>query len=165
MKPLDELIETFERLASTYDTILEVARAKHRQLLSGNIEGLEMVLYQEKNQIEIAKLLEEKRQHIFGRYCREQGLMGNKITMKLLMTRMDSLHRERVSALLDRLTQSIKQIQSVNETNAALTRFSLEITEGILDIFCPKDLRYPIYQSTGKMQGRELSTVLIDTEI
>ena len=91
--------------------------------------------------------------------------MGNKITMKLLMIRMDSLHREKASALLDKLTQSIQQIQSVNETNAALTRFSLEITEGILDIFCPKDFRYPIYHSTGKMQGRELSTVLIDTEI
>jgi len=165
MKPLDELIETFERLVTTYDAILEIARAKHSHLLSSNIEGLEMVLYQEKNQIEIAQLLEEKRQHIFGRYCREQGLMGNKITMRLLMARMDTLHREKVNSLFDRLTQSIKQIQSVNEINAALTRFSLETTEGILDIFCPKDPQYPIYQSTGKMQGRELSTVLIDTEI
>lgn len=165
MKSLDELIETFERLAATYDTVLEIARTKHSHLLSGNIEGLEMVLYQEKNQIEIAQLLEEKRQHVFGRYCKEQGVLGNKITMRLLMTRMDSLHREKVNALLDRLTQSIKQIQTVNETNAALTRFSLEVTGDILDIFCPKDLQYPIYQSTGKMQGRELSTVLIDTEI
>lgn len=165
MKSLDELIETFERLAATYDTILEIAGTKHRHLLSGNIEGLEMVLYQEKNQVEIAQLLEEKRQHVFGRYCREQGILGNKITMRLLMTRMDSLHREKVNALLDRLTQAIKQIQTVNEKNAALTRFSLEVTEDILDIFSPKDFQYPIYHATGKMQGRELSTVLIDTEI
>lgn len=165
MKSLDELIETFERLAVTYDTVLEIARTKHRHLLSGNIEGLEMVLYQEKNQVEIAQLLEEKRQHIFGKYCREQGILGNKITMRLLMTRMDSLRMEKVSVLLDRLTQSIKQIQAVNETNAALTRFSLEVTEDILDIFSPKGVRYPTYQSTGKMLGRELSTVLIDTEI
>ncbi len=165
MKPLDELLETFERLAATYDTILEIAGTKHRHLLSGNIEGLEMVLYQEKNQIEIVQLLEEKRQHVFGRYCREQGILGNKITMRILMTRMDSLHREKVSALLDRLTQSIQKIQTVNERNAALTRFSLEVTEDILDVFSPKDFQYPIYHATGKMQGRGLSTVLIDTEI
>ena len=165
MKPLDELLETFERLAATYDTILEIAGTKNRHLLSGNIEGLEMVLYQEKNQIEIVQLLEEKRQLVFGRYCREQGIQGNKITMRLLMTRMDSLHREKAGALLDRLAQSIKQIQTVNERNAALTRFSLDVTEDMLDIFSPKEFQYPIYHSTGKMQGRGLSTVLIDTEI
>ena len=32
MKSLDELIETFERLAATYDTVLEIARTKHSHL-------------------------------------------------------------------------------------------------------------------------------------
>lgn len=165
MKLLNEVIETFERLSAVYDELLETAKAKQRHLVSGNIEGLETLLYQERNQIEIAQLLEEKRRNVLDRYCKEYDLLGDKITMKSLVNGMGNVHSEKIGALLNRLTQTIKQLQDVNETNATLTHYSLEITEGILKIFYPSDFQYPIYQHTGKIQGSELSRVLIDTEI
>jgi len=161
---LHELIETFERLSVVYDDLLDTAKAKQQYLISGNIEGLETLLYQEKNQAEIAQLLENKRQNILEYFCKEH-LIKDKFTMKSLMNTIDSLHSNKLSTLVDRLKQSIKQLQDLNETNATLTHYSLDITEDIVKIFCSSSFQNPIYQHSGKMQGNELSMVLIDTEI
>ncbi len=161
---LHELIETFERLSVVYDGLLDTAKAKQQYLISGNIEGLETLLYQEKNQAEIAQLLENKRQNILEYFCKEHHIKDT-FTMKSLMKTIDSLHWNKLSTLVDRLKQSIKQLQDLNETNATLTHYSLDITEDIVKIFCSSSFQNPIYQHSGKMQGNELPMVLIDTEI
>ena len=161
---LPELIETFERLSVVYDDLLDTAKTKQQYLISGNIEGLETLLYQEKNQAEIAQLLENKRQNILEYFCKEH-LIKDKFTMKSLMNTIDSLHSNKLSTLVDRLKQSIKQLQDLNETNATLTHYSLDITEDIVKIFCSSSFQNPIYQHSGKIQGNELPMVLIDTEI
>ena len=161
---LHELIETFERLSVVYDDLLDTAKAKQQYLISGNIEGLETLLYQEKNQAEIAQLLENKRQNILEYFCKEHPVK-DKFTMKSLMNTIDSLHSNKLSTLVDRLKQSIKQLQDLNETNATLTHYSLDITEDIVKIFCSSSFQNPIYQHSGKIQGKELPMVLIDTEI
>ncbi|MCF6154413.1 MAG: flagellar protein FlgN [Candidatus Brocadia sp.] len=162
---LDKLTDTIDRLSIVYDKLLETAKTKQHCLISGNIEELEMLLYQEKNQAEIAQFLEEKRQNIIIRYCKENNVRGKNVTMRSLMNNMDNLHRERTGSLLNKLTQSIKQLQKVNQTNTTLTHYSLEITEDIIKIFCPPAFQYPIYHPTGKIQEHELPMVLIDTEI
>ncbi len=164
MNLLQELIETLERLSIVYDELLETAKKKQCFLISGNIEGLETILYQEKNQIEIAQLLEEKRQNIIHRYSKEYDIQDT-ITMKFLMKRADHIQGKKIGTLIDKLTQVIKQLQDLHETNANLTHYSLEITEDILRIFCPSTIQYPVYQHTGKISGNELSRVLIDTEM
>ena len=163
-KLLHELIETFERLSVVYDNLLDIANTKKQYLITGNIEGIETLLYQEKNQAEIALLLEDKRQNILE-YLSKEHHIKDKITMKSLMNKMDTLHSNKLSTLVDRLRQSIKQLQDLNETNATLTHYSLDITEDIVKIFCSSSFQNPIYQHSGKMQGNELSMVLIDTEI
>jgi len=164
-KLLKELIETFERLSVVYDGLLDIAKTKQQYLISGNIEGLETLLYQEKNQTEIVMLLENKRQNILERYCQECDIKENKFTIRSLINGMDTLHGKKLSMLFDRLKHSIKQSQDLNETNAILTRYSLDVTEDIIKIFCASSFPNPIYQHSGKIQGNELSMVLIDTEI
>ena len=160
-----ELIETFERLSVVYDGLLDTAKTKQQYLISGNIEGLETLLYQEKNQTEIVMLLENKRQNLLERYCLECDVKENKMTLNSLINRMSTLHGNKLNMLIDRLKHSIKQLQDLNETNAILTRYSLDVTEDIIKIFCSSSFPNPIYQHSGKIQGNELSMVLIDTEI
>ena len=162
---LHELIETFERLSVIYDNLLDTAKTKKQYLISGNIEGLETLLYQEKNQAEIAQLLEDKRQSILDSYCKEYHIKDNKITLESLMHGMDTSYRTKLSNLIDKLKQSTMQLRDLNETNATLTHYSLGITEDIIKIFCSSSFPNPIYQHSGKIQGNELSMVLIDTEI
>lgn len=162
---LDELTETFDRLAIVYNELFETAKKKQRCLISGNIEELEMLLYQEKNQAEIAQILEEKRQNIISSYCRENNVQVKNVTMKALMNNMDNSHREKIGNLLNKLIQLIKQLQEVNQVNTTLTHYSLEITEDIVKIFCPPAFQYPVYHHTGKIRENELPMVLIDTEI
>lgn len=160
-----ELIETLDRLSVVYDELLGTAKEKQRCLISGNIEELEMLLYGEKNQTEIAQLLEEKRQNILKRYCTEHHVLGKNITMKSLMNEMDDLQSKRIGSLIDKLTRSLKQLQEVNNANTTLTYYSLEITEDIMKMFCPSAFQDPIYQYTGKIQENALPRILIDTEI
>lgn len=162
---LKELIETFERLSGIYSDLLDTAKAKHEYLISGNIEGLEMLLYQEKNQTEIAALLEKKRQNIVGKYCRECGMRESNITMRSLISKMDTTYGKTLGALVSKLEQSIMQLQSINESNATLTHYSLDITEDIMSIFCSTPIRHTTYQHSGKMQGKEIPMILIDTKI
>ena len=164
-KLLHALIETFERLIVVYDGMLDTAKTKQQYLISGNIEGLETLLYQEKNQTEIAMLLENKRQNILERYCLECDVKENKITIHSLINWMDTLHGKKLNMLIDRLKQSLKQLQDLNETNATLTRYSLDVTDDIMKIFCSSSFQNSTYQQSGKVQGNELSMVLIDTEI
>ena len=164
-KLLKELIETFERLSVVYDDLLDTAKTKQQYLISGNIEGLKTLLYQEKNQTEIAILLENKRQNLLESYCLECDVKENKITIHSLINGMDTLHGNKLNMLIDRLKQSIKQIQDLNETNAILTRYSLDVTDDIMKIFCSSSFQNSTYQQSGKVQRNELSMVLIDTEI
>lgn len=162
---LHELTETLDRLSIVYDKLLEIAKAKQLCLISGNMEELERLLYQEKNQIEIAQLLEEKRQHIVNVYCKENSVQGKDITMRSLINTMDTVHGEKINGYIVKLTQSINKLQEVNQTNRTLTHYSLEITEDLMKIFCPPAFQYPVYHHTGKIQENELPMVLIDTEI
>ncbi|MBI2470975.1 MAG: flagellar protein FlgN [Planctomycetes bacterium] len=164
-KLLHELIETFERLSVVYDNLLDTAKTKKQYLISGNIEGLETLLYQEKNQTEIIMLLENKRQNLLERYCRECDVKENEITLNSLTDSMDTLHGEKLNMLIGRLKQSLKQLQNLNETNATLTRYSLDVTEDIMKIFCSSAFQNSTYQQSGKVQGNKLPMVLIDTEI
>src|SRR3990167_8612303 len=103
-KLLKELIETFERLSVVYDGLLDTAKAKQQYLISGNIEGLETLLYQEKNQTEIVMLLENKRQNILERYCQECDIEDNTFTIHSMINGMDTPHGK-------------KQLQDLSETN------------------------------------------------
>ena len=162
---LDELMKTIERLSATYEELLETAKRKQSCLVSGNIEELEMLLYQEKNQVEIAQLLDEKRLNIVKKYCQTHQGEEKNITLTSLIKDMDNLYREKICSMLDKLTQSIKQLQEINQANATLIHYSLEITDDIMKIFCPSAFQYPVYQHTGKKQDNKLPMVLIDTEI
>lgn len=162
---LKELIETFERLSGVYNDLLDTAKTKHKYLISGNIEGLEMILYQEKNLTEIAGLLEKKRQNIVGKYCRECGIKENNITITTLINKMDATHGRALGALVGKLEKSITQLQDINENNATLTHYSLDVTEDIMRIFCSSPIQYATYQHSGKMLEKEIPMVLIDTKI
>lgn len=162
---LDELIETFDQLNVAYEELLETAKIKQRCLISGNIEELEILLYREKNQGEIAQLLEEKRQNIVQKYCQAHRIDEKNITIKSLINEMDNFHREKACNLLNNLTHSIKQLQKINQANTTLIHYSLEITDNIMKIFCPFAFQCPVYQPTGKKKDNKLPMVLIDTEI
>ncbi|MDQ1272085.1 MAG: hypothetical protein QG591_715 [Planctomycetota bacterium] len=162
---LDELIETFDRLSVVYEELLKIAKSKQHCLISGSIEELETLIYQEKNKTEIVQLLEEKRQYIVARYCKEHNVQGNNITLKCLINKMDTVHSEKICNLIDKLTRALKQLQEVNQTNTTLIHYSLEITEDMIKIFCPSALQYSIYGYTGKMHENEFPMVLMDTEI
>lgn len=162
---LDEFIETFDRLCVIYGGLFETAKAKQRCLVSGHIEELEMLIYQEKNQVEIAQLLEEKRQNIIRKYCQAHTIQEENIILTSLINEMDDFHRRKMLSLLDTMTLLFKQLQEINQTNATLIHYSLEITEDIMKLFCPSAFQYPAYQHTGKKQDNPFPMILIDTEI
>ncbi|MBE7548880.1 putative flagella synthesis protein FlgN [Candidatus Kuenenia stuttgartiensis] len=162
---LTELTGTLERLSVVYGELVEIAKTKHACLISCNIEELETLIYAERNKAELAQLLEEKRQRIIRRYCEKQGLKVREISMSKMMDKREELHGNTWRTLVDTLTKSMVELQRLNEMNTALTHHSLEITEDIIDIFCPPVFKHSVYKNTGKMKEKEVSRVLVDTKI
>lgn len=162
---LNELVKTFERISVLYDELLETAKKKRRCLISGDIEELETLIYQERNKLEMVQLLEEKRQNLANRYSEARNIQGCNITMKSLLADMEEPYRKKLSNFIEKLTQSVTQLRELNEMNIMLTQYSLDITDDLLKIFCPPAFVNPVYQNTGKMQSNELSRVLIDTKM
>ncbi|HQU30435.1 MAG: flagellar protein FlgN [Planctomycetia bacterium] len=161
----DELIETFDRLLATYRELLETAKIKYHCLVSGHIAELEKLIYREKNQVEIAQLLEEKRQNIVNHYCQFYDIQEKNITVTSLINKIDNICREKICSCLDNLKHVIKELQEINQTNMTLIHYSLEITEDVMKIFCPSAYQYPVYQHTGKKQDNKFPKIFIDTEM
>jgi len=152
-------------LSVVYDELVEIAKTKHNCLISSNIEELETLIYAERNKAELAQLLEEKRQRIVSKYCEIRGIKAKGISIRKLMDKMDEFYSNKLRILVDTLTKSIMELKKLNDMNMALTHHSLEVTEDIIDIFCPPVFKHSVYQNTGKMKEKEVSRVLIDTKI
>ncbi|MDR4509194.1 MAG: flagellar protein FlgN [Candidatus Brocadiaceae bacterium] len=165
VKLLDDLIETIERMSVVYNELVDVARIKKTCLIKGSIEELERLIFREKNQTEMAQLLEEKRRNIIQCYCNEQDVQEKNITMENLLNGMDKETRKKVQEKIVALKASLRQLKELNEANATLTNYSLDITTDIMKMFFPPMQQNSIYAQTGKMQGYELSRVLVDTKI
>ncbi|MCF6149379.1 MAG: flagellar protein FlgN [Candidatus Kuenenia sp.] len=162
---LNELVGTLDRLSVVYDELVELAKTKHNCLISCDIEELETLIYAERNKAELAQLLEEKRQRIMNIYCEKKGLKIKETSITKLIDTIEEPYSNKLRAQADKLTNSIMQLQKLNDMNMALTHHSLEVTEDIIDIFCPPVFKHSVYQNTGKMKGKEVSRVLIDTKI
>ena len=61
---LHDLSETLDKMIITYGDILHTAQEKKEQIIAGDIDKLESIIYQERNLAERVLLTEQKRRYI-----------------------------------------------------------------------------------------------------
>ncbi len=70
---LQNLVDTLNKMTIIYKDILQNAQDKRKQIISGDIDKLESVIYRERNLSENILLLEEKRRYIMQSISRSIG--------------------------------------------------------------------------------------------
>jgi len=159
---LQNLSETLDKMILTYKDIFLTAQKKQEYIISGDIDKLESVIYQERNLAETIILLEEKRRYILRSI--NQSLENNNASTKLsvLIEQLREPYKSKLKEQYDFIVDIITKVEGVNKTNTTLTKYSLEYINNLIKSICSESLNDNIYQQSGKLKEPELERILFE---
>ncbi len=160
---LQNLSETLGMMINTYNNIFRAAQEKKDHIISGDIDKLESVIYQERNLAENILLLEEKRRYIL--HSINQSLGNNNKSTKLgeLIEQIRDPYKSTLKEQYDIIVERIMKVDEINKTNASLTKYSLEYVNKFIKSICSESLNDSTYQQSGKLKEPVIQTVLFET--
>ena len=159
---LQNLSEALDKMILTYKDIFLAAQKKQEHIISGDIDKLESIIYQERNLAERILLLEEKRRYILRSI--NQTLENNNSTkLSVLIEQIQEPYKSKFKEQYDIIVEIITKVEVVNKTNTTLTKYSLEYTNNLIKSICSESLNDNIYQQSGKIKEPELKRILFET--
>ncbi len=160
---LQNLSETLDLMINTYNDMFKAAQEKKDHIISGDIDKLESVIYQERNLAENILLLEEKRRYIL--HSINQSLGNNNKSTKLgeLIEQIRDPYKSTLKEQYDIIVERIMKVDEINKTNASLTKYSLEYVNKFIKSICSESLNDSTYQQSGKLKEPTIQTVLLET--
>ncbi|ODS32171.1 MAG: flagella synthesis protein FlgN [Candidatus Scalindua rubra] len=160
---LQNLTETLDKMIITYKDILQVAQEKKRHIISGDIDKLESIIYQERNLAENVLLLEEKRRYIMHSISQAIGKDNTSLRLSELTEQIRDPYKSELKKQYDIITEIITKVEDVNRVNTSLTKYSLEFVNNLIKSVCTVSLNDSIYQQSGKLKDPELKRMLFET--
>lgn len=159
---LQDLSETLDKMILTYKDIFLAAQEKQEHIISGDIDKLESVIYQERNLAETILLLEEKRRYILR--STNQTLGNNSDSTKLinLIEQIQEPYKSRLNEQFDIIVEIIAKVEAVNKSNTTLTKYSLEYINNLIKSICTESLNDNTYQQSGKLNEPELHRLMFE---
>ncbi len=159
---LQNLSETLCMMINTYNDIFQTAQEKKDHIISGDIDKLESVIYQERNLAESILLLEEKRRYIMRSINHS---LGNNSLTKLseLIEQIKDPYKSTLNEQYNNILQIIMKVEEINKTNTSLTKYSLEYVNKFIKSICSESLNDSTYHHSGKLNEPVLHTVLFET--
>ncbi|MGR3292738.1 MAG: flagellar protein FlgN [Candidatus Scalindua sp.] len=159
---LQNLSETLDKMILTYKDIFLAAQEKQEHIISGDIDKLESVIYQERNLAETILLLEEKRRYILR--STNQTLGNNSDSTKLinLIEQIQEPYKSRLNEQFDIIVEIIAKVEAVNKSNTTLTKYSLEYINNLIKSICTESLNDNTYQQSGKLNEPELHRLMFE---
>ena len=159
---LQNLSEALDKMILTYKDIFLAAQKKQEHIISGDIDKLESIIYQERNLAERILLLEEKRRYILRSI--NQTLENNNSTkLSVLIEQIQEPYKSKFKEQYDIIVEIITKVEGVNKTNTTLTKYSLEYINNLIKSICSESLNDNIYQQSGKIKEPELKRILFET--
>ncbi len=159
---LQNLSETLDLMINTYNDMFKAAQEKKDHIISGDIDKLESVIYQERNIAENIILLEEKRRYIFRSI--NHSLESNNLTkLSELIEHIRDPYKSKLKEQYNNILQIIMKVEEINMTNTSLTKYSLEYVNKFIKSICSESLNDSTYQHSGKLNEPVLHTVLFET--
>ncbi len=159
---LQNLSETLDKMILTYKDIFIAAQSKQEHIISGDIDKLESVIYQERNLAETILLLEEKRRYILETIYKELGYDSDSTKLSDLIEQLKEPYKSRVKEQYDILVEIITKVEEVNKSNTTLTKYSLEYINNIVKSICTESLNDNTYQQSGKFSKPELHRLMFE---
>ncbi len=152
---MQNLSETLDRMILTYNDIFTAAQKKQEHIISGDIDKLESVIYQERNLAETILLLEEKRRYILHTTNKTLGNSSDSTKLSDLIEQLQEPYKSRVKEQYDIIIEIVTKVEDVNKSNTILTKYSLEYINNLIKSICTESLNDSTYQQSGKLNEPE----------
>ena len=159
---LQSLSETLDKMILTYKDIFIAAQSKQEHIISGDIDKLETVIYQERNHAETIVLLEQKRRYILQTIYKELGYDSDSTKLSDLIEQLKDPYKSRVKEQYDTIIEIVTQVEGVNKSNTTLTKYSLEYINNLVKSICTESLNDSTYQQSGKFSKPELHRLMFE---
>ncbi len=159
---LQNLSETLDKMIITYRDILHTAQEKKEQIISGDIDKLESIIYQERNLAERVLLAEEKRRYVLHSINQTLGNNTESIKLSDLIEQIKEPYKSRLKEQYDVIVEVISEVEAINKVNTSLTKYSLEYVNNLIRSICSESLNDSTYQLSGKLKKPELKRMLFD---
>ncbi len=161
-KLLQNLVGTLSKMTAIYKDILQAAQDKRKHIISGDIDKLESVIYQERNLSENILLLEEKRRYIMQAINRAIGKRDTISNLRELIKQIRDPYKSELEKQYDAISGVITKVRDVNKVNTLLTKYSLEYVNNFIRAICSESLNDSVYQKSGDFKGPELKRLLFE---
>ncbi|MCP4255845.1 MAG: flagellar protein FlgN [Candidatus Scalindua sp.] len=159
---MQNLSETLDKMILTYKDIYIAAQKKQEYIISGDIDKLESVIYQERNLAETILLLEEKRRYILHTINKALGNDNDSTKLSDLVEHIQEPYKSSVKEQYDVIVEIVTKVDVVNKTNTTLTKYSLEYINNLIKSICTVSLNDSTYQQSGKLNEPELQRLMIE---
>jgi len=146
----------------TYRDILHTAQEKKEQIISGDIDKLESIIYKERNLAERVLLAEEKRRYILHSINQTLGNNTDSIKLSDLIEQIREPYKSKLKEQYDVIIEVISEVEAVNKINTSLTKYSLEYINNLMKSICSESLNDSTYQQSGKLNEPELKRMLFE---
>jgi iron-sulfur cluster repair protein YtfE (RIC family) len=148
----------------TYKDILQTAQEKKEHIISGDIDKLESIIYQERNLAESILLLEEKRRYILNSINQSLGNNSNSAKLSELIEQIREPYKSKLREQYDVILEIITKVEEINKVNTSLTKYSLEYINNLIRSICSESLNDSTYQQSGKFNEPELKRMLLEID-
>lgn len=159
---LQNLSETLDKMILTYKDIFLAAQEKQEYIISGDIDKLESVIYQERNLAETILLLEEKRRYILRSTNQTLGNNSDSTKLSNLIEQIKEPYKSRLNEQFNIIVEIIAKVEVVNKSNTTLTKYSLEYINNLIKSICTESLNDNTYQQSGKLNEPELHRLMFE---
>ncbi len=159
---LQDLSETLDKMITTYSDILHTAQEKKEQIISGDIDKLESIIYQERNLAERVLLAEQKRRYILHSINQALGNNTDSIKLSDLIEQIKEPYKSKLKEQYDVIIEVISKVETINKVNTSLTKYSLEYINNLIKSICSESLNDSTYQQSGKLKEPELKRMLFE---
>ena len=159
---LQDLTETLSSMANVYNDTLKAAQDKQKFIISGDIDKLESVIYQERNLAENIFLLEKKRRYIMQSINQALGAEDKAPALGELIEKVRAPYKNKLKEQYDAIKDAIMKVQVVNKSNTLLTKHSLKFINNFIRSICSESLNDSTYQQSGEKSEPEIKKMLIE---
>ncbi len=159
---LQDLSETLDKMIITYSDILHTAQEKKEQIIAGDIDKLESIIYQERNLAERVLLTEEKRRYILHSINQTLGNNTDSIKLSDLIEQIKEPYKSKLKEQYNVIIEVISKVEAINRINTSLTEYSLEYINNLIKSICSESLNDSTYQQSGKLKEPELKRMLFE---
>lgn len=128
---IEDLVYILKEETGCYNLLLEMADNKKEVIIKGDLPGLQGITKKEQELAGLLLRLERERVATIKDICLVTNKASENITVSELITLLEGQEKvkDRLSVLVDKLSETVQKLQMANEQNKQLLNQSLEFIE------------------------------------